>query len=307
MPATLFSKKAILLSSIISAIYLLLSALLVGYKQDQLVLVALFLVCYFASFITRKFITGFAIFAVYWILFDYMKALPNFTFNNVSIAELYEFEKRWFGISVNGQVLIPNVYFAQFHYQWLDFLTGFFYLCWVPVPLAFAAYLFFQRRTYFLQFSLSFLLVNLIGFVIYYIYPAAPPWYVMQNGFTFIEATKGSCAGLIRFDEIVGSPVFQSLYSKGSNVFAAMPSLHAAYPVIVLYYGIKCKMGWINSLLVVLVLGIWFSAIYNAHHYITDVLAGAICAAVSLLIFERFLLNNRLFNQFYQKYYSLIK
>ncbi len=60
--------------------YLLLSIWLVGFKTDQLVLIAIFNAMYYSSGITRKFITGFSIFVVYWIIFDYMKAFPNYTF-----------------------------------------------------------------------------------------------------------------------------------------------------------------------------------------------------------------------------------
>ena len=36
-------------------------------------------------------------------------------------------------------------------------------------------YLFFRSREGFLKFSLIFFLVNILGFIIYYVYPAAPP------------------------------------------------------------------------------------------------------------------------------------
>src|SRR5690606_16531966 len=92
-------------------------------------------------------------------------------------------------------------------------------------------------------FLMTFLLVNLIGFVGYYIYPAAPPWYIQYYGTEFIKDTLSNPAQLINFDHFFGLPIFQTVYSKGSNVFAAMPSLHSAYSLIVLYYGLKNKLG----------------------------------------------------------------
>ena len=152
--------------------------------------------------------------------------------------------------------------------RFIDILCGIFYLCWVPVPLIFAGILFFRNKSLFFQFSLTFFLVNLIGFAGYYIYPAAPPWYVAQKGFHFIASTPGNTAGLGRFDAYFGTNIFAGIYSKSSNVFAAMPSLHASYMLIVLYYGIKGKMKWFNLLFALIMLGIWFSAIYTGHHYI---------------------------------------
>ena len=39
-------------------------------------------------------------------------------------------------------------------------------------------------------------------FAIYYIHPAAPPWYVALHGFEAIEGTPGDVAGLGRFDDM---------------------------------------------------------------------------------------------------------
>jgi len=266
--------------------YLLVSYLLIGFKTEQVWLALLFAGMYFASRTTRKLITGYSIFIIFWIIFDYMKAFPNYHYNNVHIEGLYNTEKKLFGITNNGTVLTPNEYWLANHNTFLDVLTGIFYLCWIPVPLAFAGYLFFKNRVAFLHFSLTFLLVNLIGFVIYYLYPAAPPWYVQQHGFAFIPNTPGNTGGLQRFDDHFNISVFRSLYSKSSNVFAAMPSLHASYPVIVLFYGIKNKLGMANLLFGVVMAGIWFSAVYNSHHYVLDVLAGITCGLTGIFLFQ---------------------
>ena len=281
----IFTTKSLIATSFISVVYLLLSYLLVGFKSDQLVLLLIFNACFYASWLTRKFIIGFSIFIVYWILFDYMKAFPNYRYQTVSIEELYNLEKSLFGIMLAGKEVTPNEYWLANSNTITDVCSGFFYLLWIPVPLAFAAYLYFKNRRQFLYFSFTFFLVNLLGFVVYYAYPAAPPWYVQIHGFDFIAETKGNTGGLIRFDEFFNLPIFQSIYSKGSNVFAAMPSLHSSYPVIVLYYGLKNKLGLINVFFAVVMLGIWFTAIYTSHHYMLDVLAGITCALIGIQLF----------------------
>jgi membrane-associated phospholipid phosphatase len=284
---SLFSFKSIRFALIVSVVYLLISYLLIGFKTDQLVLTILFNTLYFASQTTRRFITGFSIFIVYWIIFDYMKAFPNYQYNTVHIASLYNLEKNWFGFSWNNILITPNEYFVLHHYTWLDVLAGFFYLCWIPVPLIFAGILFFKNKNYFFQFSLSFFLVNLIGFIGYYVYPAAPPWYVAQHGFEFISTTPGNTAGMGRFDEFFGVHIFSGLYSKSSNVFAAMPSLHAAYMLIVLFYGIMSRMKRVyNYLFAFILFGIWFSAVYSSHHYVLDVLAGIGCGLLGIFLFQ---------------------
>ncbi|WP_316798261.1 phosphatase PAP2 family protein [Pedobacter frigidisoli] len=291
-----YSFRNVCTVALIAVAYLLLSVVLVGFKVDQLVLIFIFSSLFFISENTRRFILGFSIFIVYWILFDYMKAFPNYLFNEVRIRGLYETEKSLFGINGGGMVLTPNEYLKLHHLVFLDVLTGFFYLMWVPVPLAFATYLFFKNRDQFVKFSLTFVWVNLIGFVIYYLFPAAPPWYVQEHGFDFIAHTPGNTAGLARFDQYFNISLFQGIYSKGSNVFAAMPSLHSSYPVIVCYYGLKNKSGTINVFFVTVMLGIWFSAVYTSHHYVLDVLAGITCAVVGILSFNYLIGKTRLKN-----------
>jgi len=280
----LFTSSILIKTTLISLSYLIISTLLVGFKTDQLVLIMIFNVCYYASWYTRKFILGFSIFIFYWILYDYMKAFPNYLYQTVSIESLYNLEKRLFGIELNGVILTPNEYWLANSNTITDVCAGIFYLLWIPVPLAFAAFLFFFNRQQFLYFSFTFLLVNLLGFVVYYLYPAAPPWYVQLHGFEFIAQTPGNTGGLARFDQFFNLPIFQSIYSKGSNVFAAMPSLHSSYPLIVVYYGLKNKLGLINFFFVIVTIGIWFTAIYSSHHYMLDVLAGICCAMVGILL-----------------------
>ncbi|MEP7256914.1 MAG: phosphatase PAP2 family protein [Flavitalea sp.] len=283
------SLGVVLVTTFVSLFYLGLSALLIGFKPEQLVLVFIFNGMYYSSAFTRKFITGFSIFIIYWIIFDYMKAFPNYKYHEVHIESLYNAEKSVFGIQSGTTVLTPNEWWTAHRMVLLDLLSGIFYLCWIPVPLAFAAYLFFRNRKLFLEFSITFFLVNIIGFIVYYMYPAAPPWYVQYNGFDFNAATPGNTAGLSRFDELIGAPVFHSLYAKGSNVFAAMPSLHSSYPLIVLFYGIKGRLGVMNVLFFLIMCGIWFSAVYSCHHYVLDVIAGIFCAITGIFLFQKWL------------------
>jgi hypothetical protein len=290
---SIYNLKTLLITTSISVLYLVLSHLLIGFKSDQVVLILIFNLNFYASKFSRKFILGFSIFIVYWIIFDFMKAFPNYAYHSVSTSELYHLEKGIFGINLtDGSTLTPNEYLKLHTSSFVDVVSGFFYLMWIPVPLLFAALLFFTKRDQFLYFSFTFVLVNFIGFVVYYLYPAAPPWYIQLHGFEFIAHTPGNTAGLIRFDNYFNVPVFQSIYSKSSNVFAAMPSLHSSYPVIVLYYGIKNRLGAVNVFFTIVMLGIWFTAIYTSHHYVLDVLAGICTAGIGIVTFN-YLANRR--------------
>lgn len=283
--------RTALIATGISLLYLLFSSWLIGYKSDELFLVLLFNTLFYLSGPTRRFILGFTVFIVFWVLFDSMKAFPNYHYHTVHIESIYRLEKSLFGIGVGQGKLTPNEFWLAHQYTVLDILSGCFYLCWIPLPLAFAGYLFYANKEAFFRFALSFLIVNLVGFVVYYVCPAAPPWYVQQYGFAFNPHTPGNTAGLGRWDAYFHVHVFAGLYAKSSNVFAAMPSLHSAYPLTVLYYGIRYRMRWWNALFALIMVGIWFAAVYASHHYVLDVLAGIGCGIVGISLFNYMMRN----------------
>lgn len=299
--------KRILTITLLSVGYLALSYFIIGFKSDQLVLVTIFNTLYYSSTVTRKFILGFSVFIVYWIIFDYMKAVPNYDFSTVHIADLYNFEKKLFGINFNGQTLTPNEYWVINGTTIMDIVGGLFYLCWIPVPLGFATYLFFKNRREFLGFAITFFVVNLVGFMGYYTFPAAPPWYIHHHGFTFHAGIPANTGGLAKFDQFFNIDIFKNIYSKGSNVFAAMPSLHSAYPVIVVYYGIRNKLGYANIILAAVMVGIWFTAVYTSHHYILDVLAGIVCAIIGIGIFSVLFTRVKFLKNFLNRYTLMIR
>lgn len=287
---------------IASVLYLIITSLLSGLRIEHWLIIGAYNICFFTNAKIRKFILAFTVFLVFGMLYDLMKAFPNYLVNPVDTSSLYHFEQKLFGFMSNGVLLTPNEFFALHHNYFFDLLSGLFYINWMPVPLAFGVWLYFKNKKQFLNFSVAFLFVNLIGFCIYYIHPAAPPWYIAKYGFNVHLGTPGETAGLGRFDAITGIQIFGSLYSRNSNVFAALPSLHCAYPVVVLYYAFKANVKWMKWLFVLFMVGIWFSAVYSGHHYITDAILGVLCAIVGITIFQAILLKIKFVNKFMTNY-----
>lgn len=253
---------------------------------------------------TRKFALALTPWLVFACSYDGMRILPNYEVNPIDTCGIYEAEKSLFGIGTGAGTLIPGEWFNLHNCAFADFMAGFFYLCWVPVPLGFAIYLYLKgKREMYLRFSLAFLFVNLVGFVGYYIHPAAPPWYVIEHGFTPVLNTPGSVAGLGRFDSLVGAPVFHSIYCNNSNVFAAVPSLHAAYMLVATIYAIISRQSKLCiAIFAFICMGIWWTAVYSTHHYIIDVLLGILTTIVALLILERLLLRAEWAKRFMARY-----
>ena len=290
-------------------IWLAVTTLCVGFRPEHLWLALLIASLFFACRTSRKTVVALLPFIIFGISYDWMNIVHNYDVNPVDIRGLYEAEKSLFGISAaSGEVLTPNEFFARHTSTVMDILGGFFYLCWVPVPIFFGLYLYFGRQVkIYLHFAIVFLLVNLIGFAGYYIHPAAPPWYVALYGFDFIKGTPGSVAGLGHFDEITGLGIFNGLNGRNSNVFAAVPSLHSAYTLVAFIYSMRAKCSaWIRVGLAVITLGIWFTAVYTSHHYIIDVALGILCAIAGYLLFEYLLMRIPAVARFLDRYTAYV-
>lgn len=280
-----------------SLIYFAWFYFLVGFRPEHAGLYLAAVGLYAVNDSTRRFILAFGAFLIYWVIYDSLRIAPNYTVNPIHIAEPYYLEKAWFGLTgPDGQRITLNEYFAQHTTTFLDVLSGLFYLNWVPVPLIFAGWLYMNDKPLFIRFSYGFLFTNLLGFVIYYLYPAAPPWYIELHGFDVLHGTPGNAAGLLNFDAFFGIRLFTSMYEKNANVFAAIPSLHSAYPVLCLLYAWRLKKKWLNTGFAIFTGGIWFSAVYSRHHYVIDVLAGAAVAVGGYLLFEYLARQTRLKN-----------
>ena len=261
-------------------------------------LILLFLVLY-AWKRTRQMAVYFLPWLIFGVAYDSMRLYPNYLVNDIDVRALYEAEKHFFGIAAQTpaelkavadgtSTMIPGEYFSVHHAALPDFLAGFFYLCWIPVPVGFALYLYLKKNySWFARFSWAFLVVNLVGFVGYYIHPASPPWYVMNYGFEPVLGTPGNVAGLARFDELLSLPVFHSIYGKNANVFAAVPSLHAAYMLVTtLYAAASRQKPWLTIVFAIICLGIWWTAVYSGHHYIIDVTLGILTTFVGIGLTE---------------------
>jgi inositol phosphorylceramide synthase catalytic subunit len=233
---------------------------------------------------TRLFLRVFFPFIVTGVVFDGMRYFYwQGIEGRVHVAEPYLLERRWFG--VGGRTL--NEVFLAHHWAALDLACGFAYLVYVAETLALALWLFFRGRVEgALTFGRSFLLVNVMGYATYFVYAAAPPWYVTEYGLGPARMhVAPAAAAASRFDALLGTRFFDSMYGRGVDVFGAIPSLHVAYPLIAAILAFRMPaLRWARAPTVLFFLLMCLSAVYLQHHYVIDVVAGAIYAVAALAL-----------------------
>jgi len=192
-----------------------------------------------------------------------------------------------FGVQWNGTRVSLCEWFAAHSHPVLDVFAGLSYITWIPFPVAFSALCFFTgHRELAFRFWVSHFFTTSLGFVLYVVCPAAPPWYYFEYGNEVNFTIKGQPGGLARFDELIGFPLYTSIYSQNQNVFGAMPSMHAAFPMALTFYSLKYGCKPLSCLFALSAVGIWFCAVYASHHYVLDVLAGWTCCVCGISITE---------------------
>ncbi len=205
----------------------------------------------------------------------------------IHLHEPHDFDARFFGIQAGDKLLTPAEWWQLHTAPILDFITGlaYFVAFFVGESIMVALYLFWkgdQRRA--LRFIWIFVLTNFLGFALYYIYPAAPPWYIADHGYVVDLSVRASAAGALRFDKIVGLPLMEGFYGKSADVFGAIPSLHVSYPFLAAVYSWPLRRFRIVAVPYFLL--VCFSAVYLNHHYLLDIIAGLGLCCCSMAIFR---------------------
>jgi hypothetical protein len=135
----------------------------------------------------------------------------------------------------------------------------------VAVVLWVKAYPMFRR------FRALFLTVTFAGFLTYVVYPAIPPWLAGQRGdmphTTRIVRAMWLQLGLSGVADVFGEK------SRYAFPVGALPSLHAAWPFLLLVFLWPVAGRW-RVLLVAYALAMPLVLVYSADHFVFDVLLG---------------------------------
>jgi PAP2 superfamily len=155
--------------------------------------------------------------------------------------------------------------------HWWDYVVWVGYLSHFAVSLGVAAYLYVIDRVRFKRFATLILTVSVAGFVTYFIVPAAPPWLASRQG-----ALPHTTRIVYQVWAHLGLPGIAKVFNgsaRFANPVAALPSLHAAWPLMVaLFLWPTARRG--RYLLVVYVAFMTFVLVYGAEHYVSDIALG---------------------------------
>jgi len=247
---------------------------------------------------SKQFLIDWAPFIFFWIAYDMMRGIADSVRHLINVTTPFKLELSLFGSFFGGQV--PSFYFEHFQavHQGslgkilIDIMGANFYTLHFSAPLV-LGWIFWHTtsdRPMFYRFVYTLTILNIMALATFMIYPAAPPWYVYKYGLTQpVGVIKGSAGALINFDRLIGTKFLQSIWDTfNANLFAAIPSLHGAYPCVIAFFGMK-KFHKLRPLWLLYPVGTWFSAVYLDEHYIIDLVIGLVYVIIAYQFVKRFL------------------
>lgn len=232
---------------------------------------------FFASFFvkrTRSFILDWSPFLFILISYDFLRGFADNIGGRVHFVELIEAEKAIFGMIPTEK--LQSLFFKYPNPTIIDFLATIVYFLHFALPLGFGFTLWLYNRAYFKQFVTAILLLSYGAWVTFLLYPAAPPWISSNKGY-LTGVNKILDITLASFPEKLKLPTIYHQFNP--NEVAAMPSLHAAYPLLIFLFALKF-FRFKSIPFLIYVLAVWISLVYLGEHYVIDIIAGGIYALV---------------------------
>jgi len=156
----------------------------------------------------------------------------------------------------------PVIWAQKFYNPILTEFFSFSYMNYFVIPLVIPFFLYFKGRYRdYRETMLGIILSYYFGYVLYILFPAAPPRLVLADQFT-VDFT-----GFL-FNSAQHSVIIGAASSRG-----AFPSLHCATTLLAMIYAFKHARTMFWGFLPIAV-GLVLATIYLRHHYVIDIFAG---------------------------------
>jgi len=272
----------------------IITFLLIGYLAVTVILMLsrnvsitpdrLFIFLLFAALIIgrlRSFLRDWVPFLALLLAYEMLRGFADNHFT-AHVGSLVTAEKTLFAGYLPTEVL-QDLFYQPGRIGWQDIAATIIYFLHFPLPLAAAFFLWLKNKQQYYRFVIALLVLSFAGFITFLLFPAAPPWYAAQEG--LISITKITNLAV---DHLGWTWNLSYYYSRlNPNPVAAIPSLHAAYPFLVLLALRRYSktLFWFFLPYPPLV---WISTVYLGEHYCIDAIAGVAYAAAAYYLVYNF-------------------
>ncbi len=212
-----------------------------------------------------------SLFAILLLGFDYSRGLADQLGRPVDFTVTRNIDRALF-LGHDPNVWIQQHLNISSHLAWYEYPLAVTYMTHFIVPIGVAVTLWVRNRAEWVRFMRRLGLLLAAGVMTYVIFPVAPPWMAARNGYLApirrITARAWSHMGLSTVSKV---------FDRGTaiiNPVAALPSLHAAFALLVVVFFWRQMPRWLRLVSLVLPASMALCLVYFGEHYVTDILLG---------------------------------
>ena len=226
-----------------------------------------------------RFVVDWTPFLLLILVYEGFRGIADDLNSAVHFQELIDAERWLLGSTRTAPEILQDWFFTPGMVLWLDWVATFLYLAHFVVPTAFAFYFWMKDRTAFWRFAVPLLGLFFAAFLTYYFYPAAPPWMASQEGLI----ARVDRIYLVTLDSLPQTePLAFAFRHFSPNEVAAIPSLHAAVPLLIALISVDV-WRW-RGLPVAVYAGLGsLSFMYLGEHYLVDIILGWLYAVFAFV------------------------
>jgi len=227
---------------------------------------------------SREFVRSTILLITVLLTYEALQGMTGILISSGNITSLAGVDRALLGFNIISAVQ------ADFASPSVTLMATFFYGLHVFLVLMAIVLFWFMDIKVYRGYAYSMILTSYLALLTFLILPTSPPWFT------------GAGQNLLATGNSMFPKTFQTiqttLLTGESDIFAAFPSLHAAYATLFSYFMFRLgkKYGLIS---LPVLFGVYFSVIYLGQHYLVDILAGIAYSMLSVIVVERYVLNRQ--------------
>lgn len=233
----------------------------------------------------RAMVRDWAILVALLFAYEYSRGIADQLGTRVHMTAIRDIDRfLFFGNDPN--VWVQNHFNISRKVSWYELPLAVVYMTHFVFPVAIAVVLWLCNRRQWDRYMRRFALLLGAGVATYILFPVAPPWMAARDGYI------GDIARITaRGWRSMGLSTVSKVFDRGkeiTNPVAALPSLHAAFSLLVVVFFFKWMSTPWRIISLILPVSMAFALVYFGEHYVTDILAGWLYVGAASYVATRY-------------------
>jgi len=229
-----------------------------------------------------------ALYSAMWLAFEETRGVADRLGFPLQVESVRNIDRALF-VGADPTVWLQRRFYSPDVIRWYDVVASVVYYTHFVVPVAVIVVLWMANRYEWVRLMRRFATVLFVACVSFVVLPTAPPWMAAGGDRTIrLDALAPVARPTGRGWQHLGLDTFVHAWETGrdwANRVAAMPSLHAAFSLLIVVFFLPRVRGWWwRRLVLAYPVTMAAALVYLGEHYVIDVLAGWLLVGCSFAL-----------------------